>query len=193
MDEDRQAELNAALRKGLLLLVAFAAVVALGTFVVVHALGLDARHGSTNTVLGQPAPVSPLPTTALPVPGSSGSRDSSGGSSSGAGNGGADAPPSSQPGPRHHASRGLRLNASPASVAPMERINLTGTWPGHDNVGLQVQRLQNGTWTTFPTTTTVQAGTFETYVETGHAGVNEFRVQDPGTGTVSNSVRVTVR
>lgn len=185
MDEDRQAELNAVVRRGLLLLVAFAAVVALGTFLVVHALGLSGSGGSASSVVGQPAPVSPLPTTALPVPGSSGGA-------AGSSNGGAtDAAPSSQPGPRHHA-RGLRLDASPSSVGPLERINLTGTWPGHDNVGLQVQRLTNGSWTDFPTATSVQMGTFETYVETGRSGVNEFRVYDPDTGTASNSVRVRV-
>ena len=189
MDEDRQTELNAVVRRGLLLLVAFAAVVALGTFVVVHALGLNGREGSTSTVVGQPAPVSPLPTTALPVPGS-GSVPSSSDSPA---DGPASASPSSQPGPRQHRAHGLQLSVSPASVGPMERINLTGTWPGHDNVGLQVQRLENGTWSNFPTTTTVRVGTFETYVETGHAGVNEFRVFDPGSGTSSNSVRVTVR
>lgn len=190
MDEERQAELSGVVRRGIVLLVAFAAVVALGTWVVVHALGLNGSGGGSRTVVGQPAPVSPLPTTALPVPGQA-SDQPSGSPSSGATT---DAPASSQPGPRHHrAAHGLHLNVSPSSVGPMERINLTGTWPGHDNVGLQVQRLENGTWSNFPTSATVRVGTFETYVETGRRGVNEFRVMDPSTGATSNPVSVTVR
>ncbi|MGN6253224.1 MAG: hypothetical protein ACTHNS_15575 [Marmoricola sp.] len=185
--DDRHEQIRGVVRRGLVLLLACAAVVAAGTYVLVHALGLNNGHHA-RAVVGRPAPITPLPTTALPVPGdqrSQGAREGSDGATR--------APASSRPGPRHHRSTGLHLDASPSTVGPMQRINLTGTWPGHDNVGLQVQRLGDGGWQDFPTTTTVQVGTFATYVETQRSGPNAFRVVDPDTHTASNSVTVTVR
>lgn len=180
VDDEREAQLGSVVRRALLFLIAFAVVVALGTYVFVHALGLNGSGGDTRSALGRAEPVSPLPSTALPVPGDASSSSPGGGSSGGGAH-------------RHRKPTGLHLAASPTEVAPMGRINLTGTWPGHDNVGLQVQRLEGGSWSDFPTTTTVQVGTFETYVRTGRSGLNEFRVVDPATHTASNSVRITVR
>lgn len=173
------------LRRGLLFLVAFAVVVAAGTYVLVHALGLSGSGGGTTSVVGQPAPVSPLPRTALPVPGDHASTPSGQAAGSQGRHG--------RHPHRHATATGLHLAASPSTVAPMGRVNLTGTWPGHDNIELQVQRLEGRSWSDFPTTATVRVGTFATYVRTGRAGVNEFRVVDPSTHTASNSVRITVR
>ena len=86
----------------------------------------------------------------------------------------------------------LYLNASPVFVRAMERINLTGQWPGHDNVGLLVQRFEDGEWVDFGVQVQVQVGTFETYVMTGREGENKFRLFDPETNTTSNDVAVTV-
>lgn len=180
MDDERETQVGSVVRRALLFLIAFAVVVALGTYVLVHALGLNGSSGDAASAPGRPEPVAPLPSTALPVPGDTSSSSPDGGAPGAAAH-------------HHRKPTGLRLAASPLVVAPMGRINLTGTWPGHDNVGLQVQRLENGSWSDFPTTATVQVGTFETYVETGRSGVNEFRVVDPATHTASNSVRVTVR
>lgn len=180
VDDEQRMQVSSVVRRALVFLVAFAVVVALGTYVLVHALGLNGSGDGSTSVVGQPGPASPLPRTALPVPGKDGSSAPGGGAAA--------------PRPHHHRTpKGLHLSASPLVVAPMGRINLTGTWPGHDNVGLQVQRLTDGSWSDFPTTTTVQVGTFETWVRTGRSGVNEFRVVDPATRTASNSVRVTVR
>ena len=48
-----------------------------------------------------------------------------------------------------------------------ERVNLTGTYKKADNVGLQVQRFEDGKWRDFGVSATVRVGTFETYVMTG--------------------------
>ncbi len=86
----------------------------------------------------------------------------------------------------------ISLSASPLDVSAMERIYLTGTFPGGEGASLQVQRLQ-GSWTDFPTSTSVSGGTFSTYVMTGQSGPNKFRVVDPATGKKSNPVTVRVR
>lgn len=179
MDEDRSSEITAVIVKGLGLLVGLGLVIALGTYVVVHALGLN-DPGETTTSLGAPVPVTPLPTTALPVPGSS---DSPG------------LPASTPAQPRDPSTRGahgLHLTMTPLVASPMERLNVTGSYAGHDNVALQVQRFENGIWADFPTNAQVSMGTFETYVMTSHTGVNRFRVFDPATNTASNVVQVSI-
>lgn len=86
----------------------------------------------------------------------------------------------------------ISLSASPLEVGQMERIYLTGTFPGGEGASLQVQRFEGG-WTDFPTSASVSGGTFNTYVMTGRSGPNKFRVVDSGSGKQSNPVTVTVR
>ncbi|HEU4515072.1 MAG TPA: hypothetical protein VFR87_18325 [Nocardioidaceae bacterium] len=86
----------------------------------------------------------------------------------------------------------ISLSASPLDVAAMERIYLTGTYPGGEGASLQVQRFEGGGWTDFPTSASVSGGTFSTYVMTGQTGANKFRVVDSGRGKASNPVTVRV-
>lgn len=88
--------------------------------------------------------------------------------------------------------RQIILQVSPKQAAIFERINLTGSYRGGNGTTLQVQRNE-GRWVDFPTSATVQGGTFATYVETGRAGKNRFRVIDESTGRTSKPVSVTVR
>lgn len=85
----------------------------------------------------------------------------------------------------------ISLSASPLEVSAMERIYLTGTFPGGEGASLQVQRMEDG-WTDFPVSTSVSGGTFSTYVMTGRNGANRFRVVDPASGKKSNPVKVQV-
>jgi hypothetical protein len=97
--------------------------------------------------------------------------------------------------PRHHkhkSTHAITLTASPGHVSAYGRIDLTGSYLAPDGTSLQVQRREGGGWLDFPTTTTVNAGNFATYIETGHTGTNRFRVSDPRTGKVSNVVTVQV-
>ncbi|GAA1476992.1 hypothetical protein GCM10009623_14380 [Nocardioides aestuarii] len=87
----------------------------------------------------------------------------------------------------------ISLSASQTSVAPMEQIDLTGTYPGGEGAILQVQRFENGGWTDFPASpVSVSDQTFSTYVQTGQPGAQRFRVVDTDTGKTSNEVKVTI-
>ena len=159
--------------------VAIGLVIGIGAWVLVKSLGLDSADVSGATA-GQPGGFTPLPTTALPSPSSTGlpSPDNSG--------------LVTEP-PTAPNTGGLYLSAAPVIVAPMERINLTGQWPGHDNEGLLVQRFEGGSWANFGVHVSVNLGTFETYVMTGHTGDQRFRVFDPRSDTASNEVTITVQ
>ena len=190
MDDDQgPTRLQMVLLKGAAVLVGICAVIAIGTLVMVKTLGLDSGgsdHARTTAL--KPQPVTPLPSTALPVPGQS------------------DTPASDNADRQHrsgeHAHRtrrdnsgakGFRLAATPANVRPMERINLTGTYPHHDNISVVVQRFEGGQWSDFAgVDASVDLGTFQTYVMTGRTGDNRFRMFDPSTGRASNAVTVTV-
>ena len=86
----------------------------------------------------------------------------------------------------------ISLTVVQQSVSPMQQIDLTGTYQAGEGAVLQVQRLENGTWTDFPVTASVSGGTFGTYVQTGRLGPNQFRVVDSDTQAISNEVTVTV-
>jgi hypothetical protein len=86
----------------------------------------------------------------------------------------------------------IRLLASSNSVATMERVTLSGRYPGGNGTSLQVQRREGGAWVPFPTSATVDGGAFTTYVASGQSGPNAFRVIDPSTGRRSNVVVVRV-
>lgn len=178
-DQDRQERIVAAALKILGVALAVGLAIGLGTWVLVSALDLD----TTETISSGPGPVEPrpqLPSSALPDP-----EDQ----------GGAPAP---EPSPTltntvpDGAEDGLYLNASPVFVGPMERVNLTGQWPGQDAVSLLVQRFEDGEWVDFGVQVQVRIGTFATYVMTGREGDNKFRVYDPNSDVSSNEVTVTI-
>ncbi len=178
-DEERSTQVRGALLKALAAVVVIGVVIALGTTIVVRALGLD-ESDSPGPVGAAPAePVEPLPTTAVPVPGEETE----------------DAGPSEEPSdrPSDDAKKGdIQLAISPVTARPMERVNLTGTYKGGDNLQLQVQRFEDGDWADFGVAANVKVGTFETYVMTGRAGEQRFRVYDPRTRKGSNVVMVTI-
>ena len=167
----RQQEVTAVVLKILGIAVAVGLVIGIGAWVLVKAAGLDSTGTSGSEAAGV-QPVTPLPTTALPVPSAS-------------------VPTTDLP-TVTPASGDLNLTAAPVFVKPMERINLTGDWPGHDNQSLLVQRLEGGSWTDFGVQVNVNVGTFATYVMTGRPGDQKFRVFDPTSQTASNEVTVTV-
>jgi len=175
---ERQQDVTAVVLKILGVAVAVGLVIGLGAWLMVKALGLDSAD-TPGQSLAQVGPVTPLPSSALPVPGAS------------------DLPTPDNTGlvttsPGAPATGALYLNATPVFVSPMERINLTGQWPGHDNESLLVQRFEGGQWADFGVQVHVNIGTFETYVMTGRQGDQKFRVYDPTSKTASNEVTVTV-
>lgn len=86
----------------------------------------------------------------------------------------------------------ITLSVGQTEVSPMERIDLTGVYPGGEGAILQVERLAGSSWTEFPVTTSVTNETFATYVQTGQLGVSKFRMRDTESGRVSNVVTVTI-
>ena len=152
-------------------------VIALGTTIVVRALGLNEGGSSGPVGSDSPETTKPLPTTALPVPGEDETSRTSPRTRS----------------PRRAARRaGIQLDVSPVMARPNERMNLTGTYRKADNMGLQVQRFEDGKWRDFGVSATVRVGTFETYVMTGQSGEHRFRMYDPATKRGSNVVLVTI-
>ena len=77
-------------------------------------------------------------------------------------------------------------------VAPMERLDLTGVYAGGEGAILRVERFASGSWQDFGVTVSVSDETFSTYIQTGVAGVNRFRVVDTDSDLESNEVRVTI-
>jgi hypothetical protein len=173
MDDEQQV--RGALVKGLVALVGIAAAIALGTFLMVQALGLD--EGTESDPAGAAGSSSdPLPTTALPVPGQEEESESASPSES------------ESASPRTP----LQLEVSPQQVAASERINLTGRYQGGDNAELQVQRFEAGSWVDFPVTASVTAGSFQTWIQTSRTGEQRLRMFDPASQTASNEVSVRV-
>ena len=176
MDEERSTQVRGALLKGLGVIAVIAVVIALGTTLLVHALGLNGGD-SESPVGSSPVSPSPLPSSALPQPSDTSSPSS----------------PASATPPDDGSNGDIVLEVSPVIANPMERVNLTGTYQGADNVSLQVQRFDDGAWTNFNARTTVHVGTFATYVMTGRVGENRLRVYDPQARKGSNVILVTIQ
>lgn len=177
-DRDRQERIIAAVLKVVGVAVAIGLTIGLGTWVLVKALDLD----TTDTVSIGPGTVEPrpqLPSSALPDPDG-------------------ESTPEPEPSPTltnaipDGSDSDLYLNASPVFVNPMERVNLTGQWPGRDAMSLLVQRFEDGEWVDFGVQVQVRVGAFATYVMTGREGDNKFRVYDPNSDVASNEVTVTI-
>ena len=166
------------LMKGLLVIVLIGVVIALGTTIVVRALGLNEGSSSSGPVGSESTEVTkPMPTTALPVPGEDEKSEDEF---------------EEQVPPKSGKKGRIQLDVSPVMARPNERVNLTGTYRKADNIGLQVQRFEDGKWSDFGVSATVRVGTFETYVMTGQSGEQRFRMYDPGTKQGSNVVLVTI-
>jgi hypothetical protein len=86
----------------------------------------------------------------------------------------------------------ISLSSDQTAVGSMERIYLTGTYPGGEGAILQVQQWEGGAWGEFPVTASVSNETFTTYIQTSQPGKNRFRVVDTDTGEASNEVRITI-
>jgi hypothetical protein len=180
-DEDRPV------LAGLLALVGVAVsiglVAALAVVAGTHMLGLTGGHavvaGDAGATLDVPKPVkTTAPTGPTITLGSSPTQSSN------------PAKPPSVKKPK----KKISLQAGETSVAPMGRIDLTGTYPGGEGAVLNVQRFDNGSWQDFySVNATVTNATFSTYVQTGTPGQVKFRVVDSDTQLASNPVTVTVR
>lgn len=179
-DEDRSREVRSVLLKALGVVVVIGLVIALGTMIAVRALGLNTDESPGSAGAAPSNALTPLPTTALPVPGESSADPSASPSAT---------PPEKKKGKKG----GIELSITPVRLQPGQRVNLAGTYRSGDNTSLRVQRFEDGSWRDFAdVTATVRAGTFATYVSTSRTGEQRFRVYDPQADKGSNAVRVTI-
>jgi hypothetical protein len=166
---------------------AIASVIALGA---AKLTGLDSAK---STATAKPSLYIPSgkPTVGLdPYPAPSGVRTKAkrhAGGSGGSGTGSSDSPDSQRP-----QKKGITMQLFPQQVRSGQRINITGVYPGGEGATLQVQRLEHGSWSNFPVTTTVSGGQFATYITTSHTGPQRFRVTDKASHRRSNVVSVRV-
>ena len=174
--EERSDQVRNALLKALAVVAGIAVLIALGTTLMVRALGLDESE-SSGPISGSTSENKPLPTTALPVPGDKSATPD------------VTQTPSASP---DSTTGDIELRVSPLNARPMERVNFTGSYKGADNTELQVQRFDTGKWSNFGVTATVKVGTYTTYIMTGRSGENRFRVYDPKAKKGSNVILVTV-
>lgn len=175
--DDQRRQMTQALAKVVAIAAVLGVLIGGGAWAVISAVGVPESAEEIPEVTATP---SALPTRALDADESPSAEPSQ--------------QPSATPSPTPtREPRELSLSGSPASVGPGERINLTGSWPGKDNVTLQVQRREGGSWGSFAgVTAQVSAGQFSTWVLTSRTGPARFRVFDPGSGTASNPVLVTI-
>jgi hypothetical protein len=178
--DDRSAQVRGALLKALAVVAVMGVVIALGTTIVVRALGLNDGDSPGPIGAAPSGPSKALPTTALPVPEDSEKAEPT------------DEPSASDPASPGAADGDIELEISPVDARPGERVNLTGTYQGADNLALQVQRFDDGTWTDFGVDATVRVGTYATYVTTQRTGEMRFRMYDPQSREGSNVVLVTI-
>lgn len=147
----------------------------------------------TPSASGEPTMYFPTPTP--PAPGSSAGAGDEGGADrgrSGKDGAGKGRSKGDQAGKKRPGAGEIVLHVRPRRAAPFERVRLFGRYPGGNGATLQVQRRQ-GRWVFFPTSATVSGGRFETWVQSGRRGLNEFRVVDRSTGTRSKAVEVRIR
>lgn len=165
-------------------------VVALTATAALRMAGVSGDDGPPPTVAEPDPDELPSPDTVEPTPSESPST-SPGPSQSP--NKGPSKRPSKSPSPtKSDKPQQIRLTASASSASSMQQVGLSGSYPGGNGVTLQVQRREGGGWAPFPTSATVDGGTFSTYVALGQPGPNRLRVVDPRSGQASNVVVINV-
>jgi len=182
-DEERPVVAGLLALVGVALAVGLVAAVAM--VAAAHMIGLGGGHAAAVAGDAGATMVVPKPQKTQPASGPSITLGSNPTSS----------PSSTQPPPSiKKPKKRISLQAGQTSVAPMGRIDLTGTYPGGEGAVLNVQKFSNGSWQDFYSiSATVTNGTFSTYIQTGTPGMNRFRVIDSDTKLASNEVRVRIR
>ena len=178
-DDDGSEQVSSVLMKGLLVIVLIGVVIALGTTIVVRALGLNEGASSSGPVGADSTEVTePMPTTALPVPGEDEKSEDKF---------------EEQVPPKSGKKGRIQLDVFPGDGAA-ERAgepdrHLSGrrtTW------ACRCSGSRTASGSDFGVSATVRVGTFETYVMTGQSGEQRFRMYDPAAKEGSNVVLVTI-
>ncbi|MBC7279746.1 hypothetical protein [Nocardioides sp.] len=87
----------------------------------------------------------------------------------------------------------ITLQAGIVEAKPMERIDITGIYPGGEGAILRLERDEGEGWAEFGIPdVSVTGEQFSTVIQTGRIGKHSFRMKDIDTGTYSNVVTVTI-
>ncbi|MFI5622350.1 hypothetical protein ACIA03_02690 [Nocardioides sp. NPDC051685] len=87
----------------------------------------------------------------------------------------------------------ITLQAGTVAAKPMERIDLSGIYPGGEGAILRLERNDGQGWEDFGIPDVPVTGEqFSTVIQSGRVGKHEFRMKDIDTGTYSNPVSVTI-
>ncbi|SDK31095.1 hypothetical protein SAMN05428985_103522 [Nocardioides sp. YR527] len=91
------------------------------------------------------------------------------------------------------AKKEITLQAGIVAATPMERIDLTGIYPGGEGAILRLERNDGQGWGEFGIPDVRVTGEqFSTPIQSGRVGRHKFRMKDIDTGTYSNVVTVTI-
>lgn len=87
----------------------------------------------------------------------------------------------------------ITLQAGTVAAEPMERIDLTGIYPGGEGAILRLERNDGQAWEDFGIPDVPVTGEqFSTPIQSGRVGKHKFRMKDIDTGAYSNVVTVTI-
>ncbi|GGU25588.1 hypothetical protein [Nocardioides albus] len=87
----------------------------------------------------------------------------------------------------------ITLQTGIVVAKPMERIDITGIYPGGEGAILRLERDEGEGWQEFGIPdVSVTGEQFSTAIQTGRVGKHRFRMKDIDTGTFSNVVSVTI-
>ena len=92
------------------------------------------------------------------------------------------------------AAKSIQVDDSAYSAKPFQTVRIQGTYRGGPNTFLQVQRLEERKWLSFPLPTkTDDEGRFTAYVELGQPGGYWLRMLDPRSGVASKPFAVMIK
>lgn len=91
------------------------------------------------------------------------------------------------------AKKEITLQAGTVQAKPMERIDISGIYPGAEGAILRLERNDGQGWEEFGIPDVPVTGEqFSTVIQSGRTGKHEFRMKDVDTGAFSNVVSVTI-
>ncbi|MBG6094359.1 hypothetical protein [Nocardioides luteus] len=91
------------------------------------------------------------------------------------------------------AKKEITLQVGTVAAKPMERIDISGIYPGGEGAILRLERNDGKGWEEFGIPDVPVTGEqFSTVIQSGRTGKHEFRMKDVDTGTFSNVVSVTI-
>lgn len=87
----------------------------------------------------------------------------------------------------------ITLQAGTVQAAPMERVSITGIYPGGEGAILRLERNQGSGWEEFGIADVSVIGEqFSTVIQSGRVGKHKFRMKDVDAGIRSNVVTVRI-